>query len=159
MTTGHDKPRRFSTWTIEIKVWKILAALVILPILAMWFMVVHQDDEILALIRNEVVTDAAGQRTWSGSFVNTNERPLRDVGVTVDFLDGQNRTVGKAEAEATELTFRSRLDLQAPLPRDAVRLRINSVQWRMDGRGVLIGQFREPWEFGYLMADPAAIGR
>jgi hypothetical protein len=65
--------------------------------------------------------------------------------------------VGKAEAEATELAFRSRLELQAPLPRDAVRLRISSVQWRMDGRGVLIGAFREPWEFGYLMVDPAAI--
>ncbi len=159
MTTAPDKPRRFSSWTIEIKVWKILAALLILPILVMWFRIVHQDDEILALIRNEVVTDAAGQRTWTGSFVNTNERPLRDVGVTVDFLDGQNRTVGKVEAEAAELTFRSRLELQAPLPRDAVRLRIHSVQWRMDGRGALMGPFREPWDFGYLMVDPAAIDR
>jgi hypothetical protein len=157
MTT--DKPRRFSSWTVEIKVWKILATLVILPILVLWFKIVHQDDEILALIRNEVVTDAAGQRAWVGSFVNSNERPLRDVGVTVDFLDSQNRTVGKAEAEAAELVFRGRLELQAPLPRDAVRLRIRSVQWRMDGRGVLIGAFREPWEFGYLMADPADIER
>jgi hypothetical protein len=159
MTTGHDKPRRFSSWTIEIKVWKILATLVILPILVLWFKVVHQDDEILALIHNEVVTDTAGQRSWAGTFVNTNEKPLRDVGVTVDFLDSQNRTVGKADAEAAELVFGSRLELQAPLPRDAVRLRIHSVQWRMDGRGVLMGPFREPWEFGYLMADPAAIGR
>jgi hypothetical protein len=159
MTTGHDKPKRFSHWTVEIKVWKILVALVIVPILVMWFRIVHQDDEILALIRNEVVTDAARQRTWTGSFVNTNERPLRDVGVTVDFLDGQNRTVGKVEAEVAELTFRSRLELQAPLPREAVRLRIHSVQWRMDGRGVLMGPFREPWDFGYLMVDPAAIDR
>ena len=51
--------------------WKILAVLVIVPILVLWFMVVHQKDEILALARSEVVTDAAGQRTWSGSFVNT----------------------------------------------------------------------------------------
>jgi hypothetical protein len=159
MTTGHDKPKRFSSWTIEIRVWKILAALMILPILVLWFRVVHQDDEILALIRNEVVTDAAGVRTWTGSFVNTNEKPLRDVGVTVDFLDGQNRTVGKAEAEAAELTFGSRVELRAPLPRDAVRLRIYSVQWRMEGRGVLMGPFREPWEFGYLMVDPASIER
>jgi hypothetical protein len=159
MTTAHDKPRRFSHWTIEIKVWKLLVALVILPILVLWFNVVHQDDEILALIRNEVVTDAAGQRTWAGSFVNSNERPLRDVGVTVDFLDRENRTVGKAEAESAELTFGSRLDLQVPLPPGAVRLRIDSVQWRMDGRGVLMGPFREPWEFGYLMIDPAAIER
>jgi len=159
MTTGRDKPRRFSDWTVEIKVWKILAALVILPILVLWFRVVHQDDEVLALIRSEVVSDVSGRRTWIGRFVNTNERPLRDVGVTVVFLDSQNRTVGRAEAKAEELAFHGQLDLQAPLTRDAVRLRIYSVQWRMDGRGVLIGAFREPWEFGYLMVDPAAIER
>jgi hypothetical protein len=159
VTTGEDKPKRFSTWTIEIKVWKILAALVILPILVMWFRVVHQNDEILALIRNDVVTDAAGQRTWAGTFVNTNERTLRDVAVTVDLLDSENRTVAKAEAEAAELTFGMRLDLQAPLPREAVRLRIYSVQWRMDRTNALMGPFRVPWEFGYLMADPAGFER
>jgi hypothetical protein len=170
MTTGQDKPKRFSTWTIEIKVWKILAALVILPVLVMWFNVVHQEDEILALIRNEVVTDPPGQRNWAGSFVNTNSRTLRDVAVTVDLLDGQNRTVAKAEAEAVELSFGERLDLRAPLPPDAVRLRIYSVQWRMDRtaadrwlRGIspaaLMGPFREPWEFGYLMVDPATMDR
>lgn len=159
MTTERGTTNRWSSWTVEIKVWKILAALVILPILVMWFRVVHQSDEILALSRNDVVTGAAGQRTWSGSFVNTNEKPLRDVAVTVDFLDSGNRAVGKAEAQTAELTFGKRLDLEAPLPPGAVRLRIYSVQWRMDGRGVLMGPFREPWEFGYLMVDPAAIGR
>jgi len=170
MTTGHDTPKRWGTWTIEIKVWKILAALVILPILVLWFRVVHQNDEILALARNEVVMDAPGQRAWVGSFVNTNERTLRDVALTVDFLDSGDRTVGKAEAEAAELTYGKRLELKAPLPPDAVRLRIYSVQWRMDrtaadrwlGRAsasALMGPFREPWEFGYLMVDPAAIDR
>lgn len=170
MTTGQDKPKRWSSWTIEIKVWKILATLIILPILVLWFRVVHQNDEILALVRNDVVTDAAGQRSWAGSFVNTNDRTLRDVAVTVDFLDRQDRTVGKAEAEAVELTFGMRLDLQAPLPPDAVRLRIYSVQWRMDrtaadgwlGRAsaaALMGPWREPYEFGYLMVDPARIDR
>ena len=158
MTTGQGKPKRWSSWTIEIKVWKILAALVILPILVLWYRVVHQDDEILALARNEVVTDAAGQRTWAGSFVNTN-RTLRDVAVTVDFLDSEDRTVAKAEAEAAELPFGGRLDLQAPLPPDAVRLRIYSVQWRMDRTAALMGPFREPWEFGYLMVDPAKADR
>jgi hypothetical protein len=170
MTTGQDMPKRWSSWTLEIKVWKILAALVILPILVLWFNVVHQNDEILALVRNDVVTDAAGERTWAGSFVNTNSRTLRDVAVTVDLLDSQNRTVAKAEAEAAELTFGTRLDLQAPLPPDAVRLRIYSVQWRMDrtaadrwlrriSSAALMGPFREPWEFGYLMVDPAKIER
>ena len=125
----------------------------------------HQDDEILALVRNEVVTDAAGQRTWAGSFVNTNSRTLRGVAVTVDLLDSQNRTVAKAEAEAAELPFGTRLNLQAPLPSDAARLRVYSVQWRMDrttadrwlrraSGSALMGPFREPWEFGYLMASP-----
>lgn len=155
-TTG---PKGWSSWTIEIKVWKILAALVILPILVLWFSIVRQNDEILALIRNEVVTDAVGQRTWAGSFVNTNDRALRDVAVTVDFLDSRDRTVGKAEAEAAELPFGRRLDLQAPLPPDAIRLRIYSVQWRIDGTAALMGPFREPWEFGYLMVDPAKIDR
>ena len=159
MTTGRDEPIRWSSWTLEIKVWKILVALVILPILVLWFRIVHQNDEILALIRNEVVRGTADQRTWAGSFVNTNDRTLRDLAVTVDFLDSQNRTVGKVKAEAAELPFRRRLDLQAPLPPDAVRLRIYSVQWRMDGTAALMGPFREPWEFGYLMVDPAKVDR
>lgn len=159
MTTGQDKSKRWSSLTVEIKVWKILAALVILPILVLWFRIVHQNDEILALIRNEVMTDATGQRTWAGSFVNTNDKTLRDVAVTVDFLDNRNHTVGKAEAEAAELPFSRRLNLQAPLPPDAVRLRIYSVQWRMDRTAALMGPFREPWEFGYLMVDPAKIDR
>lgn len=159
MTTGQDEPRRWSSWTVEIKVWKILATLVILLILVLWWRVVHQNDEILALIRNEVLTDTSGQRTWAGSFVNTNDETLRDVAVTVDFLDNENRTVGKAEAETAELSFDMRLDLQAPLPSDAVRLRIYSVQWRMGRTAALMGPFREPWEFGYLMIDPARIDR
>jgi hypothetical protein len=159
MTTAQAEPKRFSTWTIQIKVWKILAVLVILPILVMWFRVVHQNDEILALVRNDVVTDAAGQRTWSGTFVNTNDRTLRDVAVTVDLLDSQDRTVAKAEGEAAELTYGGRLDLQAPLPPDAVRLRIYSVQWRMGRTNALMGPFRVPWEFGYLMANPDLLDR
>jgi hypothetical protein len=159
MTAGKDRPRRWRDRTVEIKVWKILAALVILPILVLWFKVVHQDDEILALIRNEVVTDGAGQRVWAGSFVNTNDTTLRDVAVTVDFLDSQDRAVGKADAEAAELPFSTRLNLQAPLPPDAVKLRIHSVQWRMGQTAALMGPFRTPWEFGYLMADPAGFNR
>ncbi|MEO6080956.1 MAG: FxLYD domain-containing protein [Steroidobacteraceae bacterium] len=159
MTTGQDSAKRWSGWTIQIKVWKLLVALVILPILVLWFLVVHQNDEILALIRNEVVTDVAGQRTWSGAFVNTNDRTLRDVAVTVDFLDSQDRPVGKADAKAAELPFSTRLNLQAPLPADAVKLRIYSVQWRMGQTAALMGPFREPWEFGYLMVDPATFNR
>ena len=159
MSAEQTKPRRWRSRTIEIKVWKVVAALIILPILVLWFKVVHQNDEILALIRNEVVTDVAGERTWTGSFVNTNKKTLRDVAVTVNFLDSQDRTVGKVDADAAELPFNTRLDLQAPLPPEAVRLRIYSVQWRMDQKSALMGPFRKPWEFGYLMVDPATINR
>lgn len=169
MTNRTASRTPWSNRTIQIKVWKLLVALIVLPILVMWFMVVHQDDEILALVRNEVV-DVAGQRTWAGSFVNTNQRTMRDVAVTVDLLDEQNRTVAKAAAQAKELQFGSRLDLQAALPPEAVRIRIYSVQWRMDRTAVdrwlhrasgaaLMGPFREPWEFGYLMTDPVSIQR
>jgi hypothetical protein len=162
--------KRFGSRTLQIKVWKLLVALCILTILVLWFRVVHQNDEILALVRNEVATGVAGQRTWMGSFVNTNDRTLRDVAVTVDLLDGQNRTVGKTEARATELPFGTRLDLQATLSPDAVRMRIYSVQWRMDRTtadkwllrapaAALMGPFRDPWEFGYLMVDPAEFAR
>jgi hypothetical protein len=144
---------------MDHKVWKVLSALSLLALLVMWYMVVHQDDEILALIRNEVVANAEGQRTWAGSFVNTNDRTLRDVAVTVDFLDSHDRTVGKVDAEAAELPFGAGLDLQAALPPDAARLRIHSVRWRMGQSAVLMGPFRKPWEFGYLMVDPARINR
>jgi hypothetical protein len=149
----------WSSWTVQIRVWKIAVALVILPILVMWFRVVHQDDEILALIRNEVLTDAAGQRTWAGDFVNTNDRALRDVAATVDFLDRQNQAVASVEAKAKELPFGKRLELRATLPPDAVTLRIYSVQWRMGRKGAFMGPFREPWEFGYVMADPSGFNR
>jgi hypothetical protein len=150
---------RWKNWTVQIKVWKIAVALVLLAVLVMWFRVVHQDDEILALIRNEVQIDAAGQRTWAGDFVNTNDRTLRDVAATVHFLDRQNHPVASVEAKAMELPFGKRLALRTTLPPDAVRLRIYSVQWRMGRKGALMGPFREPWEFGYLMADPSGFNR
>jgi hypothetical protein len=153
MATTADRSKGWRDWTVEIKVWKILAALIAMPVLVLWFLVVHQKDEILALDRNEVVTDASGQRNWIGSFVNTNDRSLRDVAVAVDFLDSQNRPVGKTEAKAVELPHGARLDLRAALPSGAVRLRVYSVQWRMGHMAALMGPFREPWEFGYLMVD------
>lgn len=162
MSNGNTRTS-WKTRTIEIKVWKIVAALVLLPILVMWFNVVHQEDEILALVQSDVVTDAAGQRTWTGSFVNTNDRTLREVGVTVAFLDREDRTISKASAGADELLHGRPLNLQVALPPEAARLRIHSVQWRMDRtatdrwlrrapHAALMGPFREPWEFGYLMA-------
>jgi hypothetical protein len=170
MTARQVERRPWTSRTVEIKVWKILVALIVLPILVMWFKVVHQNDEILALVRNEVVTDGANPRIWAGGFVNTNARTLRDVAVTVDFLDSQNSSVGRVRSEAPELPHGGRLELHAPLPSEAARLRIHSVQWRMDTTAAdrwlhraptvaLMGPFREPWEFGYVMVGPEAIAQ
>ena len=139
--------------------WKLLGALVVALILVVWLRVVHQDDEVLALIRNDVVSDGTGHRSWMGRFVNTHDQALRDVAVAVEFIDQQGRRVGSTSALASELTYGSYLDLQAPLPDSAVKIRILSVQWRMNEKAVLMGPFREPWDFGYLMVDPARTGR
>jgi hypothetical protein len=70
MTTDNNTRKSWRTGTVEIKVWKIVAALIILPVLTFWMMVVHQEDEIIALTRNEVVTEPAGNRVWHGTFFN-----------------------------------------------------------------------------------------
>ena len=154
MTTDRSARGSWRTWTIEIQVWKILAALIILSVLTFWMMVVHQEDEIIALTRNEVVTDAAGNRIWHGTFFNTDDIPYRDLGVTVNFLDRNGEVVAKAEAETDELLPGTGLDLQADLPPQAVNLRIYSVRWRNDRTATMFGPFREPWAFGYLMYHP-----
>jgi hypothetical protein len=137
--------------TLGIKVWHVLLALILTPIFVLWMLVVHQQDEIIALSRNEVVTDANGNRTWYGAFVNTDDRVYRDVATTVNFLDANNEVVAQTKAEAAELQAGALLNLQASLPPAAVRLRIYSVQWRNDSTAAMMGPFREPWEFGYLM--------
>ncbi len=141
--------------TIQLKLWKLLAVLILVPIVVMWLRIVHQADEIIALSRNEVVTDAAGNRTWYGAFYNTDEMVYRDVATIVSFLDAAGQTVAQAQAETAELPPGQTLTLQAVLPPEAVNLRIYSVQWRNDRTAELMGPFREPWEFGYLMVDPA----
>ncbi|MDP1932950.1 MAG: FxLYD domain-containing protein [Gammaproteobacteria bacterium] len=146
---------KWNEWTIRIKVWKILAVMVTVPVVVFWLQVVHQEDEIIALSRNEVMVDPAGKRTWHGSFTNTADIPFRDLGVTVNFLDSSGAIVGRAEAETDELPPWADINLQAELPDEAVNMRIYSVRWRNDSTATMFGPFREPWEFGYLMYDPA----
>ena len=159
MTTSNDARKSWRELTVEIKVWKILAALVILPVLVFWLRVVHQKDEIIALSRNEVVVDAAGNRIWYGTFFNTDDIQYRDLAVTVHFLDSSGQVVGKVEGERDKLEPQTGMDLQAVLPEDAVNLRIYSVQWRNDRTSALMGPFREPYEFGYLMVQPHKVKR
>lgn len=153
-----DTPQKsFFNRTIQIKVRTIVAAAIIAPLFVFWMMVVHQQDEIVALSRNEVVTDASGNRTWYGAFYNTDDMVYRDVATTVNFLDANGEVVGQATSEAAELPPDQELALQASLPPEAVNLRVYSVQWRNDKTSAMMGPFREPWEFGYLMIDPKRV--
>lgn len=156
MSTESKMPKTWRDLTVSIKLWKVLAAAAILPLLVFWLMVVRQEDEIIALSRNEVVVDVTGRRTWHGTFINTADIPFRDLGVTVNFLDSSGGVVGRAEAEADELPSRAGMHLQAELPAEAVNLRIYSVRWRNDNTATMFGPFRETWDFGYLMYDPEA---
>lgn len=154
MSNADVPARSWLDWTLHIKVWKLLLALILLPLFVFWMMVVHQEDEILALSRNEVVTTAQDIRTWHGAFFNKAGMEMRDVAATVHFLDSNDQVVGEATAEAAALPADRQLTLQAPLPAAAVKLRIYSVQWRSDSMRVLVGPFREPWQFGYLQHNP-----
>lgn len=151
MTSSNTEHKKWSNWSIEIKVWKILTGLILLPVLVFWFLVVHQLDEIIALSRSDIVVDATGNRTWFGTFINTADEPFRDLGITIHFLDRNGQTVAKVETETDVLAAGTGIDLQADLPPEAVNLRIYSVRWRNDRTATMFGPFREPWEFGYLM--------
>jgi hypothetical protein len=112
MTNREGNSTDWRDWTLKIKVWKLLVALILAPVLVLWMLVVHQLDEIIALSRNEVVTDATGNRTWYGAFVNTDDRVYRDVATTVNFLDASNNVVGQVKAEVAELPAGKELALQ-----------------------------------------------
>ncbi|MES2605662.1 MAG: hypothetical protein V4603_12050, partial [Pseudomonadota bacterium] len=100
MTTPDVPARSWLDWTLHIKVWKLLVVLILVPLFTFWMMVVHQEDEILALSRSKVVTTAPDIRTWHGAFFNKAGMEMRDVATTVHFLDSNDQVVGEVKAEA-----------------------------------------------------------
>jgi hypothetical protein len=135
----------------------VVAGIIVLPVVAMWlFIVSHDDDEIVTVVRNEIVQDDAGGRRWRGAMLNTADTEYREVAVTFRFLDKDGRKVGQASASADVLGSGQMLPLEAPLPASAVRMQMFSLYWRR-GRDFrderLFGPYT-PWEFGYLQFDP-----
>ena len=147
----------FRHWTVEVPVWSILAALMLLPLLALPVWVATADaEESIPLSRNEVVVDSAGNRTWYGTMLNPTDSIYRELAVTIRFLDANDHAVGEARGQIAQLQPGESLPLQAALPATAVRMQMYSLQWRTGRRNVgrLLGPYR-PWEFGYLQYDPA----
>lgn len=146
----------FRHWTVEIPVWSVLAALLLLPLLVLPLWVATADaEESIPLSRNEVMADGAGNRTWHGAMLNPSDSLYRELAVTIRFLDANNRPVGETRGQIEQLQPGESLPLQAALPETAVRMQVYSLQWRTGRRnaGRLLGPY-VPWEFGYLQYGP-----
>ena len=138
-----------------IPAWTVVAALIVLPLLALFVMAATDDDENVVLSRNDVVTDALGTRTWHGTMMNRTDSQYREVAVTIRFLDQNGQPVGETSGRADRLEPGDKLDLQVPLPAQAESIQVYSLQWRTGKVGRLLGPWA-PWQFGYLQYDPSA---
>lgn len=162
MTPRLNKRGGFTQWTVEIPAWSLLVALLLVPPSVLLIgrlaigLGINDDEEDFPLIRNEVVVDETGARTWRGAFLNPRDSDYRDVAATVRFLDANNQAVGEARGQIERLGTGERLLLEGTLPPTAVRMQVYSLQRRTgpDNFGRLLGPYF-PWEFGYLMVDPA----
>jgi hypothetical protein len=152
----------FLHWTLEIPAWSILVALVMVPPAAFLIgrlaigLANNDAEHDFPLIRNEVVVDETGSRIWHGSFLNPTDDECREVAATIRFLDADNRSVGEVRGQVERLGTGESLPLQGPLPKNAARMQVYSLQRRTGtgNPGRWFGPYR-PWEFGYLMVDPA----
>ncbi len=146
----------FGSWTLEFKVWHILTALILLPMLVMFVLVATYFDEALVISRNEIVSDAQGLRDWHGTLLNPSDSAYREIAVTIRFLDAQDQPVGETRGQIEQLLPGESLSLEGALPETAVRMQVYSLQWRTGRRNVgrLFGPYK-PWEFAYVQYDPA----
>lgn len=146
----------FGSWTLEFKVWHLLAALILLPLLVMFALVATYFDEALVVSRNEIVSDAQDQRHWYGTLLNPTDSVYREIAVTIRFLDAEDQPVGETRGQIEQLLPGENLPLEGALPESAARMQVYSLQWRTGRRNVgrLFGPYT-PWEFGYLQYDPS----
>ena len=95
----------------------------------------RRDD--VVLIRNEVMEEALGGRTWFGGLANLTDSAFADVAVHIRFHDREGRPVGTPlGARAARLDPGAVLHLQARLPAEATGLRIHTLRWTRGGRTV-----------------------
>ena len=152
----------FLHWTLEIPAWTVLVVLMLVPVMAFGIgklaigLSINDAEDDIPMSRNQVLVDAAGNRTWYGAILNPTDREYREVAVTIRFLDANNHAVGEVRGNAERLGTGESLALQGPLPRTAARMQVYSLQRRVgpENFGKLFGPYL-PWEFGYLQYDPA----
>jgi len=142
--------RRRRPWVIAA--WTSVAWLIAVPLFALWAMAATDDDENVALTRNDVVREASGGRTWHGTFTNRADSLYREVAVEIRFLDRNGKPVGKVGGRADRLEPGARLDLKAALPSGAAGMQVYSLQWRTGEVGRLLGPWA-PWPFGHVQTN------
>lgn len=132
--------------------WAGVAALLLLPLAALWVMMATQDDENIVLSRNEVVSGASGERVWRGTYWNHSDSLYTDLDVVLLFVDGEGMPVGQVRGGADRLDPGEVFHLEAPLPAGATRIQMHQLRWTTYGTRAVLGPWR-PWAFGYVQDE------
>ncbi len=135
--------------------WAAVAVLIALPVLVLWMLAgpMNVDDNI-ALTRNDVVRDSSGARIWLGSMTNVTDSVHREIDVTIRFLDSNDQVVGEVSARTDLLEPGTALALRSPLPPQATRIQVYSLQWRTGrkDKAFALGPWA-PWLLGQVQIE------
>ena len=136
--------RRWRKWA-----WGAAAALILSPLAVLYVLAATDPDENIVLSRNQVIHQPSGTRLWRGTYWNHSDSLYTGLDVVILFLDKDGKPVGQAQGEAARLDPGEVFHLQAPLPPEAVQIRMYRLRWTSYGNSVELGPF-PPWPFGYV---------
>lgn len=130
-------------------IWAGAVALLLLPFAFLFVLAATDPEENIPLSRNEVAAGAKGERIWRGTFWNHSDSLYTDLDAVILFLDRDGKPLGQARGAARRLDPGEYFNLEAPLPREAVRIQMYQLRWTSYGNSVVLGPYR-PWDFGYV---------
>ena len=88
--------RRWRKWA-----WGAAAALILLPLAALYVLAATDPDENIVLSRNQVIHQPSGTRLWRGTYWNHSDSLYTGLDVVLLFLDKDGKPVGQAQGEAS----------------------------------------------------------
>lgn len=130
-------------------IWAAVAAMILLPLAAMFVMAATDPTDNIALGRNQVVQTRSGARIWQGTFWNHSDSLYTDLDAVVLFLDSEGKPVAQARGGAGRLDPGEVFHIVARLPRNAARMQIYQMRWTSYGHRAVLGPYRA-WDFGYV---------
>jgi hypothetical protein len=133
-----------------IATWILMGLLAVLALMTMFVMAATDDDDNIALSRNEVVQAPTGGRIWRGTFWNHTDSLYTDLDAIILFVDSDGRPVGQAQGAAAKLDPGEVFHLESPLPAGAARMQVYRLRWRREGGPrAALGPY-QPRPFGYV---------